>query len=412
MKKISLLLLIAILLGLTGCKGTEPEPLKPDSRALSAEVRELDKSFRSSQIKFGVELLQSAAKTDTGKNVLVSPLSAMLALAMTANGADADTRTEMEALLGDGLTIEELNEYLYSYVKQLPSSKKGRLELANSIWFRDEKGLSIEDDFLRTNETYYDAEIFKSAFDNQTLNDINGWIEKKTDGMIDKVLDKIPEEAIMYLINALVFDGEWEEIYKTSQVHEANFTSFENKTQSVDMMYSEVSKYLEMKHATGFLKPYKGSDYYFAALLPEEAMSIEEFVAGLSPEELFDALQHPEETSVDTAIPKFEYDYDILLNDSLKELGIPTAFDPGKADFGRLGHSSKGNIFIGNVLQKTFISVDEKGTKAGAVTVVEMKCEGAMIETHQVYLDRPFVYMIVDGETRLPVFMGIVKDLN
>ena len=158
---------------------------------------------------FSLRLFQNCLQD--GENTLVSPLSILSALGMTANGADGDTLAQMEATFG--LTTEEMNRYLYAYTHDLPQGEKYKLSPANAIWFRDREGLFFEEDFLQTNADWYDARLYRAPFDNSTLKEINEWVEAKTDGMIKDILDGIPVDAIMYLVNALAFDAEWETIY-------------------------------------------------------------------------------------------------------------------------------------------------------------------------------------------------------
>lgn len=178
------------------------------------------------------------------------------------------------------------------------------------------------------------------------------------------------------------------------------------------MMYSSEYAYLQDSQAQGFIKYYNDKKYAFATLLPEEGISIEDYAASLTGQGLHELLSGPTEIPVEAAIPKFEIQYDILLNDILKNLGMVDAFDPDAADFSGLGSSSGGNLFVSRVIHKTCITVDEKGTKAGASTAVEVKQESAALEPVEpktVYLDRPFIYMIIDCEENLPVFMGTVS---
>lgn len=346
------------------------------------------------------------------ENVLISPLSIQLALAMTANGAAGKTKAEMEALLGGDIKLEALNEYLYTYVNSLPSGEKCKLQIANSIWFRDnENRLQVEQDFLQRNADYYGAHAYKTPFDEQTLKDINSWVEDHTDGMIDKILDRIDDDAVMYLINALVFDARWQNVYDKSAIYKGTFTNIKGEEVSVEMMHSEEMTYLQDSLATGFMKPYQDGKYSFAAMLPNEGVDIYDYISGLTSEGLLETLNKAQSGTVIATLPKFSYEYELSMNDTLKKLGMPTAFDGMSADFSRMAHSSRGNIYIGDVLHKTFIAVDELGTKAGAVTKVEMRDECALVTEWVVTLDRPFVYMIIDNETNLPVFIGTVVDI-
>ena len=411
---LSILLVCSIVLNLTGCATkVQAADLMEGVKANTVPGKAADDAFAQSQMRLAVDLFQSSVLESKDENVLISPLSIQLALAMTANGADGNTKAEMEALLGGEISLEDLNEYLYSYVNNLPSAEKYKLQIANSIWFRDDEGrLQVEKDFLQKNADYYGAQAYKAAFDDQTLKDINNWVKDHTDGMIDSILDQIDEDAVMYLINALVFDAEWQHVYDKSDVYKGKFTNIGGTEKQVDMMHSEETVYLQDENAIGFMKPYSGSKYNFAVLLPNEGADIYEYIAGLTGESLMETLSTPQLGMVMATLPKFSYEYELTMNDVLKELGMPSAFSGDTADFSKMAHSSRGNIYIGDVLHKTFISVDELGTKAGAVTKVQMNDESAPMSEWVVTLNRPFVYMIIDNETNLPVFIGTVMDVQ
>lgn len=357
---------------------------------------------------FAVRLFQHRA--EEGDNTLISPLSVLSALAMTANGARGNTLSQMEDVFG--LTISELNPYLYAYISALPSSDKYKLSLANSIWFRDDERFTVKQDFLQANANWYNAGIYKAPFDDTTLKDINSWVSDKTDGMIEDILDEIPEEAVMYLINALAFDAEWQVVYNESRVRDGVFTKEDGTKQNVELMYSEEQRFLEDTDATGFIKYYADQKYAFAALLPNEGVSVSDYIASLSGEKLHGMLSNARMVEVNAAIPKFEMEYEVQMNEILKEMGMTDAFDPNASDLSGLGSSTRGNLFVSRVLHKTFITVDEKGTKAGAATVVEVSEESAPVEVEEVYLNRPFVYMLIDCETNLPFFIGTAMDMG
>lgn len=411
---LSLILICSMAVNLTGCATkVQAADLMEGVQANTVTGKAADDAFAQSQMRLAVELFQSSVLESKDENVLISPLSIQLALAMTANGAEGNTKAEMEALLGGEISLEDLNEYLYSYVNNLSSAEKYKLQIANSIWFRDDEGrLQVEKDFLQKNADYYGAQAYKAAFDDQTLKDINNWVKDHTDGMIDSILDQIDEDAVMYLINALVFDAEWQHVYDKSDVYKGKFTNIGGTEKQVDMMHSEETVYLQDENAIGFMKPYSGSKYNFAVLLPNEGVDIYEYIAGLTGESLMETLSTPQLGMVMATLPKFSYEYELTMNDVLKELGMPSAFIGDTADFSKMAHSSRGNIYIGDVLHKTFISVDELGTKAGAVTKVQMNDESAPMSEWVVTLNRPFVYMIIDNETNLPVFIGTVMDVQ
>lgn len=357
---------------------------------------------------FGVVLFQKSI--EEGKNVLISPLSVLLALGMTENGAKGETLAQMEAMFG--LSIKEINESLRAYINALPASEKYKLNAANSIWFKDEESFVVDKDFLQTNADIYGASIYKAPFDGTTLKDINAWVNENTDGMIKNILDQIPAGAVMYLVNALAFDAEWEAIYKDTLIHDGIFTTEGGDERNVEMMYSTEGKYLLDENAAGFLKYYADQKYAFVTLLPNEGVSVSEYAASLTGEKLMQILRSVETTTVNAAMPKFESEFSTEMGSTLSGMGMRDAFSPSDADFSGIGMSSNGKLYISRVLHKTYIAVDEKGTKAGAATVVEM-AEGASMEPEEsktVILDRPFVYLIIDCETNLPIFMGMLMD--
>ena len=372
-----------------------------------------DDTFISSMADFSIELFKNSMTE--GENSLVSPLSVMLALAMTANGANGETLFQMEALLGGGIALEELNEYLYSYVQMLPSLDKSKLSIANSIWFRDDGDtLTVSSDFLSKNADYYSAAAYSAAFDSQTVKDINNWVNENTDGMIDEIIEEISEFNMMFLINAVAFDAEWQSVYKANDVRKGNFTDENGVVRNVEFMHSSEYIYLDDGMATGIVKPYANGAYSFVALLPNEGISVSEYLETLTGEGFVDTLSRQENTLVYTSIPKFEYEYGASLKEALQALGIHDAFDGEVADFSDVATTTLGDgqLFIGDVLHKTFISVDELGTRAGAVTVVSMDGAGSAPSPKEVNLNRPFVYAIVDNATNLPIFIGTLMSAD
>lgn len=414
MKKwVASLLALVLVFSLTACGGANnADDLMKGVPAKSVDVLPDMDDGAAAAADFGVKLFQNSM--EEGENTLISPLSVLYALAMTANGADGETLAQMEQVLG--MDTENLNGYMRAYLDLLPENKDYKLSLANSIWFKDDPNFAVEQSFLQTNADYYGAGAYKAAFDEATKNDINNWVKEHTDGMIPEILDEIPDEAVMYLVNALAFDAEWEKVYEEFQIRDGSFTTEAGVQQDVDMMHSEEHAYLEDDMATGFVKYYKGRKYAFAALLPNEGVSVSEYVSGLSGAHLQELLSNPQNVTVFASMPKFETEYSVEMSEVLQEMGMTDAFDWMMADFSRLGtYNVDGmNICINRVLHKTFISVSERGTRAGAATAVEMTAEGAMeiVDFKEVVLDRPFVYMLIDCETNLPFFIGTMMDVE
>ena len=428
---ISLILLASmiLLMGCTGSPASKPTgstdspagtastPVKPlkttnlmagvtASGSVSADPSALIKNGPQAA-DFAIRLMQAA--NEDGKNTLVSPLSVMSALAMTLNGAEGETLAEMERVLG--MSRDELNGYFSSCMKALAEGGDAQLSLANSIWFTADDHLSVNRDFLQCNADHFGADIYKAPFDDTTLKDINDWVSENTHGMIPAILDRISPDEIMYLINALAFEAEWQSVYSEDKVRPGEFTTESGEVKDSDFMYSEEKEYLSCPNATGFMKPYKGGKYAFAALLPNEGVTVAELLSSLDGQTLYDMLSAPSAERVYTSMPKFETAYDTEMSNVLKAMGMPKAFDSEAADFSGLGTSTEGNIYISRVIHKTFISVGEKGTRAGAATAVAMAYGSAFIEQPKtVFLDRPFIYMLVDLETNTPFFIGTMME--
>lgn len=394
---------------LSGCTaGIRAADLTEGIKAKPVSGRAADDAFKNSSADFAIRLFQKTR--DDSKNSLISPLSVMLALSMTANGAKGETLTQTESLLGGDIPMETLNEYLYSYIKALPSEKTAKLNIANSIWVRD-NGFTAEKAFLQKNADYFDAAVYKSAFDVKTLRYINNWVKKNTDGMIEKIIDDIDPDAVMYLINTVLFDAEWKNIYKKDEVRDGTFTALDGTKRTASMMYSAEHLYLDDGKAIGFIKPYRNG-YSFVALLPNEDISLSDYAASMTGKSFADTIKNAEDVPVEAAMPKFSYDFDIEMSGALKALGMSLPFDPEKADFSALGYYESGNIFISRVLHKAYITVDEKGTKAGAATAADIKATSDTGGLYSVTLDRPFVYAVIDDACGLPVFIGAVMDIG
>ena len=409
---IALMLVLAFSLGLTACSQVSANDLMKNVPAKAVDVLPNMDAGAAAAADFGVRLFKFSM--EEGENTLISPLSVLYALAMTANGADGETLAQMEQVLG--MDVDNLNSYMLAYLNLLPESKDYKMSLANSIWFKDDPDFIVEQSFLQTNADYYGAGAYKAAFDEGTRNDINNWVKEHTDGMIPEIIDEIPDEAIMYLVNALAFDAKWAHEYEEHQIREGRFTMEDGTRQDVDMMHSEEYTYLEDDLATGFIKYYKDRRYAFVAMLPNEGVTVSQYVDSLTGEHLRELLNNPQDVTVFASIPKFETEYGIEMSEVLQEMGMTDAFDWRVADFSKLGtYNVDGmNICINRVLHKTFISVSELGTRAGAATAVEMVAEGAMeiVEFMEVVLDRPFVYMLIDCETNLPFFIGTMMNVN
>lgn len=415
-------LALGMVFGLGGCgKGNGGYVARPLSdkavnlaNALTADgsVRTGESSaFTESNLSFATEFFKRSFE---GENTLVSPLSLSIALSMTANGARAETLGEMEKTLG--APVSALNGGLSAYMEKLEgySGEKIELSLADSIWMKEAEAVYVSEEFLQTNKNYYDAEIFSAPFDESTVSDINKWTENKTKGMIDKILEEIPDDVFMYLVNALYFAGEWETVYEEYQIADGSFTASDGIVSEAKMMSSAERVYLSDENTTGFIKNYAGGKLAFAALLPSEDITLDEYVGTMSAAKWKNLFSSRKGADVVARLPAFAYEFSVSAGDILRAMGMTSAFDEGAADFSGLYSRPGYNAYIGAVLHKTRIEVSETGTKAAAVTRVDMATEsaGAPGDLYYVTLDRPFVYAIVDTESCYPLFLGAVTKLS
>ena len=252
--------------------------LSASVNAQSVNGKEIDEDFILKQMAFYLNLMQKTAQD--GTNTLISPYSVVQALAMTANGADGQTLSEMENVIGSGMSMDELNPYLYTQRINQPNTEKCKLLTANSIWCRDfhpapfnDIPFVVKEDFLQTNKNFYNADVFTAPFDETTLNDINNWTNAHTDKMIPHLLENLPEEAVMALVNAVTFDAKWSDTYYDSYEEKNWFTDSNGTAQTADVLYGEEHRYLSDEHSTGFMKSYEGGRYAFVGILPEEGMT-------------------------------------------------------------------------------------------------------------------------------------------
>ncbi len=410
---ICLLLALSMIASMTSCAVTiNAEELSAGYKRTATETPTVDGDFRGAAAAFAFDLLRSIPMEE-GENALLSPLSAIACLGMIAGGADGETLAELESVIG--MDEETLTRSLYAYVAGLYTGKNCEFRMANSIWTKDANAFfHVREDFLQKNADWYSAEIYRAPFDKETLSDINRWVKKNTDGMIPKMLDALDDDTVMLLINTLVFDAKWQTKYEDAQIRESEFTDYGGHVRMVEMMNSRESVYLEMNGTVGFAKNYEGGAYSFVGLLPQEGEDIYEFARGLGGENFIKMWDGRTSRSINARIPAFSYADDLSLKDALQALGVTDLFDSGAADLSRLGSYDGGNLYCSDVKQKTFIEVSPSGTKAAAVTWGEIKGESAAepFDPVNIYLDRPFVYAIVDNATGLPLFVGVVTQIG
>ena len=397
----------------SGIKKVQAADLLEPYKAQPVAEKKADAAFREAGLDWAARLLTSSYQLEEdNKNLLLSPLSVMTALAMTSNGAKSNTLAQLEAALGGELKLADLNAYLHTYLNNLPSSASSRFHFANGIWFKDQADFQVEEDFLQTNVNYYDAAIRKAPFDDSTLQEINQWTAQHTDNMIPQLLQMLPEDVLMVLVNALCFEAKWRITFEEENCRRGEFTNRQGEVDEPVYMFGSVERYLEKDGIIGITKYYEGMDYQFVAFLPEAEEDFDSFVASLNGEKLASLLDSATDNyATFVQLPKFSNDFSASLVKTLEQLGIKDAFGKGeqKADFSGISQTP---LFISDVIHKTHIDVDSEGTRAAAATAVMLAFGGYPTEVKEVSLTRPFVYMIVDSANQMPLFVGTVTEFS
>jgi len=380
-----------------GCKSNEKDNVGP------VDVKLASSKVVSASTDFGIKLFSELVKQKPGENIFISPLSIEIALSMTYNGAQKETQTAMARVLGlEGMSLQEVNQANASLLNALKVVDKDvLLEIANSLWAR--KGVEFNPDFLKRNQDFYDARTSVVDFsDPSTLGTINGWISEKTRGKINNMLDMIPPDAMLYLINALYFKGIWTIQFDKTKTKEMDFTLLDGSKKKVQMMWSkEEYMYYRGDRFEAISLPYGNGRTSMYIFLPDSNSSLEEFQGNLNTENWNLWMNSFHKIEQEILLPRFKLEYKTLLNDPLKALGMGIAFGTG-ANFGGI---CLDGIFISRVLHNTFVEVNEEGTEAAAATVVEMMKSSL---PKRMIVDRPFFCAIRDKETGAILFMGSI----
>lgn len=399
--------LLTLIVLLTSCtKDQAPEPSNvPDLRSISAEEQQVIASSN----QFSLDLFARINNLHLNENVFISPFSISTALSMTLNGAEDETLNGMKkTLFLEGLSEEEINTSyrdLVAFLLQLDQNVN--LEVANSNWYRD--NLTIHPDFESVLLDYYDAEVKAADFsDPATLNLINGWIEDNTNGKIKEMLDKIPSNAIMYLINAIYFKADWKYQFDAGETETRNFYLMDGSAVTVPTMYSEGVEILYAVNEEVQLIdiPYGNGQFSFTILFPTENHTVNELAESLSSDDLNTLLMDTSSIAVELYLPKFKLEFKQLLNDVLIEMGMGRAFDG--ADFGRLFEDHTGAA-ISRVIHQSFLEVNEEGSEAAAATIVEI-VETSGGPPSAIHIDRPFLFFIREKHSQTILFSGKLID--
>lgn len=357
----------------------------------------------------GFALLADLAARKVGENIFVSPPSIFLSLAMAYNGAAGETAKQMAQVLNvDGLGLDRANAGFKSVYEFLESpSTDVELTIANSIWA--DHRVRFRSDFLDRGRQIFGAEIRTMNFaDPSAATNINNWVAQSTNGKIDKLIDQVPEDAVMYLINAIYFRGTWTRQFDKALTSEADFYVADGKTKKIPFMRSTGNyAYTKTDAHEVVAIPYGDKRLAMIVVLPARDRKLADLLSDLKPETFSSIVTSLKLQQGTVLLPKFRSVFETTLNDTLRELGMPIAFDQHRADFS--GMSREAKLFISRVIHKTFVEVTEQGTEAAAATGTEMSITSAPLEEPFVFkADRPFLYAIRDTQTGMILFAGMM----
>ena len=368
--------------------------------------------------QFGFNLFSKLRQRDGAKNIFISPASISLALAMTYNGAEGSTQEAMSTTLGlANMSMQEVNascESLMSVMSHPDSSVQ--LLIANSLWAA--KGIPFKEDFLERTKAYYQAEVENLDFaDPSSPEKINEWVSTHTQGKIKSIVESIPGDAILYLLNAIYFKGNWSKKFDEKMTHEKDFHLPGGGEKKVQMMsQSGHYQYLHGNNFQAVSLPYGNGRISLYIILPDSGIGISEFYRkGFGPHKWNIWMSDLRTMEGSIRLPRFKIENDLILNDALDSLGMGEAFSKSRANFSGMVRLGKTEIvYISEVRHKTFVEVNEKGSEAAAVTEVRMGMEASAIhflEPHfNMVVDRPFFCAIRDNTTGLLLFIGSIVD--
>lgn len=396
---VALLTLAAVSIGTLPC---DAEPV--------GEQQNL-RAFANSSNDLGFRLLEELRKGDGSSNIFISPASIMLALSMVYNGADGVTRDQMrETLALQGMDIDSVNQAAQSIMQWLEEADSSvELAVANSIWKR--KGFPFKDSFIDLMRDFYDSELF----DLSTALPINDWVAENTKDKIKTIVDNVERDDVMFLINAIYFKGSWSQKFRESATRECDFHLASQEIIKHPLMENHGEyPYWEDSAVQAIKLPYGNKQFGMVVFLPRESVGIKRFLDGFSDDYWQQRKPYFGQRDGIIVLPRFEIEFDVCLNDTLKSLGMPAAFNPDEADFQNMWYKSgDSNIYIGEVLHKTYVKVNEEGTEAAAVTSVRMKKMESVSEPmppFEMIVDRPFICAIVEEQTGMILFLGAIYD--
>ena len=396
---------------LAGCDlFTSVDHTGKSDRELPRELSAQEQLVAEASNKFSFELLKMLNEKEGDQPFFVSPFSISTAFAMALNGAEGETYEQMRDFFGyGGMTNEEINQAYRDLIELLTTlDPKVVMNIANSVWVRED--FQVIEEFLDRNRTYFDAEVKRLDFSKPEAPDIiNSWIDEKTRGLIEEMIDEIDPLVVMYLINAIYFNGDWAVQFDPNETEDRRFYRADGTTTEIPMMTGRH----EFRHYfgddwTALDMWYGDAGFSFTALMPTNGAFLKELVPELSMARFESITSQLKRDTINVFVPKFELDFEIeRFPDDLIEMGLTLPFDSWEADFSRITDLQQ--IYISDVMHRAVIKLDEEGSEAAAVTVIEFR-ELSNIGGGKIYptirLDRPFLFFIRENSNNTILFMG------
>ena len=392
-------LLLPVLI-LQSCNDSSTSPNPPQFRELTAN----EKNIVQSDNVFSHKIFKQVAKSETGQNIFISPLSISMALGMTLNGANGTTYEAIKNTLEfQDLSLEEINQSYQSLIQLLSGADpKVIFQIANSVWYR--QIFTFEQDFIERVQTYFNALVQGLDFnDPDAKNIINQWVNQKTNGRIKAIVDFIDPNDVMFLINAIYFKGIWTYQFNKNLTKDDFFTLPNGTQKPCKMMVQNGDfQYFANSDFQAVDLPYGAGNFRMSILLPNPLFNIDSLIAQFNQQNWDMWMGSFSKSSGILKLPKFTMEYKIKLNDVLSDLGMAVAFTD-QADFAEM--YPPGNLFISRVKHKTFVKVNEEGTEAAAVTSVAITLTSSGGE-FAMRVDRPFIFVIHEKRSKAILFMG------
>ncbi len=403
-KKLCLLLLLPLTY-LSACKKSS---VVSPGKGMNLSLTPIEQQKVITDNGFALRLFKNLDSANTnGSNLFVSPLSVSFALGMTSNGANGKTLTAIQNTMGfNGFTQDQLNSYYNKLLTDLPKlDPNTTLNIANSIWYR--QGFSVLPDFLKTNNTSYNAKIEALDFSNpSSVNTINNWVNTQTEGKIPAVVNAISPSDVMYLVNAIYFKSTWKEKFNVAGTHSQTFYLDDNSQVQTNFMNGTIDfNVYKSTDATVVELPYSNSKYSMVIVVPPANTSVHQLIAGIDSAKWQNWMAGLKPVNGQLSLPKFKFAFGTQLNSALIDLGMGIAFSKN-ADFSLISATSP--LQITSVNHKAFIDVDETGTTAAAATTVVVGLTATPV--FYVNINHPFLFAIREMSSGLILFTGTVNN--